>query len=92
MWKWQPWTLIVAAGVAITIHCVGYTQLSAAYLTTNSSSWEDGMKIIRFVDAGYYVIFGIGFLLLTATAVVRSSNTKNQAQQGAHTTAANILI
>lgn len=81
MWKWQPWTLVVTAGIAITIHCVGYTQLSDASDVTNSSSWEDGMKIIRFVDIGYYVIFGFGVLLLVATAAVRSSNTKNQAEQ-----------
>lgn len=80
MWKWQPWTLVITAGIAMTIHCIGLTQLIGAHEDSNPKYWEDGMKIIRFVDMGFYVILGIGILLLVATAVVRSSHTKNQAR------------
>ncbi len=83
IWKWQLWTLVVTAGIAITIHYVGYTQLTHAPESTNSRSLEEGMKIIRFVDIGYYVILGSGLLLLVATAAVRTFNSNNQEAQQA---------
>jgi len=78
MWKLQPWTLVATAGVAISIHYLGLTQLLAAYDATDPNSWLDGMKIIRFVDIGYYVILGIGIFLLVFSAVARRSNQRNQ--------------
>jgi hypothetical protein len=78
LWKLQSWSLVSTAVVAIIIHCIGHTQLISAHHANASNDFKDGMKIIRFVDIGYYVILGIGFLLLVATTVVRGNKTHNQ--------------
>lgn len=79
LWKWQPWTLVLTAGIAIMLHCVGYNHLADYSEATNLSSWEDGMKVIRFVDIGYGIILGLGVLLLAATVVIRRSHKINHA-------------
>ncbi|MGJ8726764.1 MAG: hypothetical protein ACSHYB_19625 [Roseibacillus sp.] len=75
IWKWQRWSLIMAAVFGILVHCSGLIQIRSTPedVAVSNPKWrEDGEEVIRLMDSGFFVIIGFGVILLLITLKFRT--------------------